>query len=371
MNTRWVNCGFVLLTSTLALTGHSQGRDAEQRFVPFVFSKGKISSAPVSLSSALSAESPAEYVDNGNYSPRVSWYSSFRVGMRHGPCDVFMHNTSMGAIKTTQTTFDFWREFGDSGFTPSSNGLIALDYDFFKMRGSGAGAGCEVRHSEHSRGYVEYNHATLNQATLQSVHGSVLSTADAIFLRAQQRKASLEPYLTGLQTHGNASAKWVGLSWHFDPPSLPVSIDVDAPMLWGRVNAMGQAFIHTDWNMVSDKNGVVKNSAPSMAIGEYGHQTTSYRIPNLWSITTKLESYKFVKPVYYIEGIDSVAVHYAGAAWSNWPAQGQQFELLVDTTGQSLIFNTGSKSWRAGAGFGIRQINGMQHPLMLSYSFRF
>lgn len=291
--------------------------------------------------------------------------------MRHGPCDVFMHNTSMGAIKTTQTTFDFWREFGDSGLTPKSAGLIPLDYDFFKMRGAGAGLGCAVEYSDQSRGYVEFNHATLNQATLQSVHGSLLSTADSVVLRAQQRKASLEPYLTGLQTHGSASAKWLGFSWHVEPVALPISIEVDAPMLWGRVDAVGQAFIHTDWNMASDKNGVIKNSAPSMKIGEYGNQTTSYRIPNLWNITTKFESFTFAKPLYYVEGIDSSAVHYAGAAWSNWPVQGQQFELLVDTTGQSLMFNTGTPSWRAGAGFGVRQINGMQHPLMLSYSFRF
>ena len=352
-------------------TGKTKELDTDKSIIAFASSKSKISSAPVHLHSALSAEGPADYVDNGDYRPRVSWYSSHRAGVRYGRCDFFLHNTHLGAIKTTQTTFDFWREFGDAGYTPKGDSSIPLDYEFFKIRGSGAGLGCDVVFSKNSWGNIEVNHASLNQANIQSIHGSVSSSAGSVYLKAQQRKTSLDPYLLGLQAHGSASANWIGITWHYKPEALALTIDVDAPMIWGRVDTVSQAFINTNWNLVSDKNGLVKNSSGSLQIGEYGNQSSSYRIPKIWNVTARFDSSKFLKPIYYVEGIDTQAVHYLGAGWSNWPMADQRYELLIDQNAQSILLTTGSKSWSAGAGFGIRQINGMVQPLMLSYSFRF
>lgn len=277
----------------------------------------------------------------------------------------------MGAIQTNQATFDFWREFGGVGFAPHNDALIPIDYEAFKMRGSGVGFGCETQLTSYGRGYIDLNHANLNQFAVQSVHGYLAASASSIFLRAQQQKASLSPYLAGLQENGNASAHWIGLAWHFEPVGIPAMIDVDAPILWGRVVSVNQAFINTNWNMVSDPQGVVKNSAATIKIGEYGNQTASYRIPSIWQVTTRLDFFKLANPVYHVEGIGSQAVQYLGATWANWPALGQRFELLVDTTGQSVMFKTGTPTWRVGVGFGIRQLNGTERPLMLNYSFRF
>lgn len=353
--------------TSFVLTANAESEPLRGSF--FVSGVGELNSAPVTLKSALSS-SPLDDEIKGSYRPRLFWLSQLRAGFSVNDCRGYLHNSSVGAINTNQETLQFWKSYSGGGFQPSDGTNVTLDLESFNMRGSGFGAGCTWDLSSSLRLSVDFNHAVLNDANWKSVHGTAGNSQGVTYLNAADYKWGVSPMLAQLQSMGEAKAQWLGVSAQWKSANLPVQLDIDLPVLMGRIFAYQAPYMNRNWNLTKT-NSIVKSSADNTSMGAYGNQDLTYRIPNLWSFKGRYAQTSQFQPTFYTQGVGSSASYFFGNTWSSWVSATSQFEILVDTHVETLLISTIAPSWSFGFGVGLQKTSDMIKPIMFKYSLRY
>lgn len=334
----------------------------------FVSGVGEINAAPLTAKSALSSDTSDDEI-KGNYRPRLYWSSQLRAGVHVKDCTAYLHNSNIGAINTNQETLNFWQSYDSGGFHPSDNTNYNLDLDAFSMKGNGVGAGCAKQVSDSLNLDAAINFANLDDARWRSIHGSAGASQGITYLNATDSKWNVSsPMLPQLQSVGSAKAYWLAFSAKWKSQSLPLQVDVDAPVFMGKIYANNAPFMDRNWNL-SKSNGVIKSGDGSSPIGQYGNKNLTYSIPNLWSVRGVYSLSNRLQPTTYTQGVGNSFTQYFGNTWSAPINNLEKLELLVDTSIESLILTGSSKSWSIGVGVSLQRTSDLTKPLMLKFGF--
>jgi hypothetical protein len=353
--------------SSLSLMAKAESEPPRGSF--FVSGTGELNAAPATLKSALSSH-PLDEELKGSYRPRLFWLSQLRAGFAMHDCNAYLHNSSVGAINTTQETLQFWKSYSEGGFQPANGSRYTLNLESFNMRGSGVGAGCAWDVATSLRVLVEFNHAILNDANWKSVHGTAGASQGVTYVNATDLRWGMSPMLPQLQSTGEAKAQWLGLSAKWKSESLPIHVDLDMPVWMGRIYANQVPYMNRNWNLTKT-NGVIKSGEDGTPIGTYGNESLTYRIPTLWNIKGSYAHTQQLQPTIYTQGVGSNTTFYLGNTWSSWTGGESKLEVLVDTHLETLLIATTSASWSLGVGVALQKSSDFTQPIMLKYGLRY
>lgn len=363
---------YIVYLFLAAITSHvmAAGDDSEpSRGSFFISGLGELNAAPLTIKSVLNNDSLDDEI-KGSYRPRLFWFSQLRAGISVDDCIAYLHNSSIGAIRTNQETLNFWKSYSGGGFQPADNTSYSLDIDAFRMRGTGTGAGCTFKPTESLSVSAEINFAGLNEASVKSIHGVAGATQGITFLNAVDSKWNISPILPQLQSAGTANAQWLAFSMRWKSASQPLHIDFDMPMLLGRIHAHSAAYIDRNWNL-SKVNGVIKVDDGNAAIGKYGNGNNTYQIPNLWSIKGLYSTSQQFQPTFFTQGIGATTTYYFGNTWSSWLSNKAKLEVLTDSNIQTLLIAQSTDTWSLGLGLSVQKVSDLTKPLMIKFGLRY
>ena len=355
---------FLLLLSTLAV-----GQD-DLPIRPYASWSAWVNSTPYRIDAVRSGDT-SRLVASAEVEPKVFWLQGLKMGVRANHCAAAVQQTQLGYVQTTRQTVDIWRQLAGDGYRVSANSSVQVGYQAFSMSGVGGLLECDVTLAHGLTITAGINQAQLSQFRYASYSGMVASSAGVNQFSYAYSKWGRDPYVDpALQSSGTSRATWLSATVAWKPIGQPLSIQLDLPVLAGRVHAHDVPYLTESLNL-SEVNGQYHNNSGGAASGQYGNQDRTYRLPTFWRGEINYSVSASLSPVYHTQGVGAMRMNFVGNRWT-WADRGRgMIDVLFEPSSKAFLLQGGTDRWLLGIGVASRNGDDVKHPLTLQWQFRY